>query len=77
MPECEDPANATFDPSWLQNAVPYTDSEPATCERFIVRNSADSCSADFFTNQTEKCNAWVYDPEAERTILNEVSRNNS
>ncbi|XP_046480502.1 organic cation/carnitine transporter 2-like [Neodiprion pinetum] len=68
--ECENPGDTTLHPLWLPNAVPYTDGKPATCSRFTVQNVTDSCLTTVFTNDTEPCDAWVYDPE-EITILNE------
>ncbi|XP_012264112.2 solute carrier family 22 member 5-like [Athalia rosae] len=70
--ECEDPANTTLHPSWLSNAVPYTNDEPELCTRFVVKNSTDSCETTKFSTETEQCDEWIYEPH-ESSILNEFN----
>ncbi|KDR22929.1 Organic cation transporter protein, partial [Zootermopsis nevadensis] len=84
IPEC-DGAEATFQPEWLQNAVPFhqqdSRSVPWRCRRFAPRNFSalsensqrnySSCSPESFDNSTViRCDEWIYDGE-ETTILRE------
>jgi hypothetical protein len=85
IPEC-DGTEASFQPDWLRNAVPFRQhdarSVPWRCRRFAPRNSSllsenaerndSSCSPQNFDNSSViRCDAWVYDGE-ETTILREV-----
>jgi len=85
IPECEG-TEATFNPDWIQNAVPFHQhdarSVPRRCLRFASRNlsllSDDTernvtfCSPESFDNHSVfRCDEWVYDGE-ETTVLREV-----
>lgn len=85
IPECES-TEATFNPEWLQNAVPFHQhdarSVPRRCLRFASRNlsllSDDTernvtfCSSESFDNHSVfRCDEWVYAGE-ETTVLREV-----
>lgn len=85
IPECEG-TEATFNPDWLQNAVPFHQhdarSVPRRCLRFASRNSSllrddternvTSCSPESFDNRSVfRCDEWVYDGD-ETTVLREV-----
>ncbi|XP_015592065.1 solute carrier family 22 member 5 isoform X2 [Cephus cinctus] len=67
VPECEDPLNTTYSTTWSSYSVPFT-----SCTRYLVHNvsETDVCTESSFTNETERCESWVYD-STERTILNE------
>jgi hypothetical protein len=85
IPECEG-TESTFNPDWLQNAVPFHEhdarSVPRRCLRFAFRNlslladdterNVSSCSPESFDNHSVvRCDEWVY-AEEETTILREV-----
>jgi hypothetical protein len=84
IPECEG-TEATFNPDWIQNAVPFHQHDarpvPRRCLRFASRNlsllSDDTernvtfCSPESFDNHSVfRCDEWVYDGE-ETTVLRE------
>ena len=85
IPDC-DSTEATFNPDWLQNAVPFHQHDsrpvPRRCLRFAPRNlsllsdnseqNVTSCSPESFDNHSViRCNEWVYAGE-ETTVLREV-----
>ncbi|GFG35022.1 hypothetical protein Cfor_08504 [Coptotermes formosanus] len=84
IPEC-DSMEATFNPDWLQHAVPFHKhdgrSVPRRCLRFASRNfsllsentgrNLSSCSPESFDNHSVvRCDEWVYAGE-ETTVLRE------
>lgn len=68
--ECENPLNTKFDESWVPDSVPNV-SEMSKCVRYVVQNHTGACTNQTFTNATQKCDSWIYDP-SENTVLSEV-----
>ncbi|XP_030020683.1 organic cation transporter protein [Manduca sexta] len=64
VPECgETERSSPFEPEWILNAIPQTDSGFASCERFnpiAVNGSLDYCPANLFQEDTIPCNGFVY-----------------
>lgn len=79
IPECETLETATFEPDWLQNAVPFQNKKPLHCKRYAF-NSTDHGSLwrsectknDFDTSNIIRCNTFKYRTD-ELSVLNEVS----
>ncbi|XP_060819832.1 solute carrier family 22 member 21-like isoform X1 [Bombus pascuorum] len=69
VPECENPLNTKFDESWVPDSVPNV-SEMSKCNRYVVQNHTGVCTNQTFTNATQKCDSWIYDP-SENTVLSE------
>ncbi|XP_076385126.1 solute carrier family 22 member 21 isoform X1 [Megachile rotundata] len=69
VPECEDPNSTVFNSPWAENAVPDL-SEMSKCTRYVVQNHTGACTNQSFSNVTQKCDSWVYDP-SENTVLSE------
>ncbi|XP_003398210.1 solute carrier family 22 member 21-like isoform X2 [Bombus affinis] len=67
--ECENPMNTKFDESWVPDSVPNV-SEMSKCIRYVVQNHTGACTNQTFTNATQKCDSWIYDP-SENTVLSE------
>lgn len=83
IPECDIEYNITYANPWNPNAIPSKFDLAGnllldSCTRFKYNstttgfNNNDTCSANWFTNETEKCDNWVFD-ENERTIVQDVS----
>lgn len=85
IPQC-DTKDSSYNPDWLQSAVPFKDDlkEPQKCLRYrysMLQNNNDTdavvagtCSPKAFDiNFKEKCDKWVFG-ETETTIVNDVSR---
>lgn len=70
VPECEEASNATLNPPWVHYSAPYKNGKLATCTRYVVTNSSETCSKQSFSNETQSCDVWVFDPD-ENTILKE------
>uniref|UniRef100_A0A336L4Z8 CSON004419 protein n=1 Tax=Culicoides sonorensis TaxID=179676 RepID=A0A336L4Z8_CULSO len=79
VPSCDDPMNATYDSDWVPYAVPPNKIsrsskvfEPDQCFYYKQKefNGSEFCEPDDFTNETLKCNEWVFDPH-ERSIVND------
>ncbi|XP_026471833.1 organic cation transporter protein-like isoform X2 [Ctenocephalides felis] len=74
VPDCDDPSNPEFKPSWLGNAVPYdwrnSDSSATKsfekCERF-ARNLTvprePECPKTMFSSTFETCDQWVFEDD--------------
>lgn len=85
IPECESPnsdgdwSDLEYNPSWLENAIPFEKSLPKKCVRYLyIRNTtiSDACAAENFdTNVQVDCFEAVFD-DYESTIVNEVSSKN-
>ncbi|XP_076685466.1 solute carrier family 22 member 4 [Andrena cerasifolii] len=69
VPECDDPGSTVFDVPWAVNSVPDI-SEVSKCTRYVVRNHSGVCTNQSFSNATQKCDSWIYDP-SENTVLSE------
>ncbi|XP_063909977.1 solute carrier family 22 member 1-like [Zophobas morio] len=72
IPGC-DTINPQFEPTWLPNAIPFSENEPSKCSRYVVNNATQftNCSkATDFTSKTETCNSFVYKTD-EYSILRE------
>ncbi|KOX77959.1 Solute carrier family 22 member 21 [Melipona quadrifasciata] len=69
VPECENPLNTKFDVPWMTDSVPHV-SEMSKCTRYVVRNHTGVCTNQTFSNATQKCESWVYEP-SENTVLSE------
>ncbi|XP_017766247.1 PREDICTED: organic cation transporter protein-like isoform X1 [Eufriesea mexicana] len=69
VPECENSSNTEFHTPWMAASVPDM-SEMSKCTRYVVRNHTGACTNQTFSNATEKCDSWIYDP-SENTILSE------
>lgn len=73
VPECEKSSMPIFETSWADDSIPKKSNLFGSCERYSVKKDlSGNCSLLSFTNQTEKCDSWVYEP-GEKTILNEVN----
>lgn len=82
VPGCDDNFHAEYEPSWLENAVPYKDSVPRKCQRYIRHHNATTnalfradynCSSGTFDrSQIEECHEWIF-ASKENTIVKEVS----
>ncbi|XP_077294525.1 organic cation transporter protein-like isoform X2 [Arctopsyche grandis] len=75
IPECES-RNTTFEPQWLQNAIPYDKDNFDNCVRYSSNETSstynfnNSCPSSFFNyNQLEGCESWIY--ENDNTIVSE------
>lgn len=78
IPECgEESKSQQYDPEWITNAVPATDSGFASCERFASSNigtngSLDYCPVDLFDkSSTAGCDGFVY--ARDNTVVYDVS----
>ncbi|XP_037875512.1 solute carrier family 22 member 6 [Bombyx mori] len=65
VPECgEYSQRSYFEPEWLPNAIPHTDSGFESCERFApvggVNGTLDYCPANIFHTNTIPCEGFVY-----------------
>lgn len=77
VPGCEEPNNTEVITSWVQNAIPELVNNPQDnympeyCTRYKrISNNSSSCeNAHDFSDQTEKCDAWIFNEE--KTIVNE------
>ncbi|XP_043525779.1 solute carrier family 22 member 21-like isoform X5 [Frieseomelitta varia] len=69
VPECENPLNTKFDVPWMTDSVPHV-SEMSKCTRYVVRNHTGLCTNQTFSNATQKCESWIYEP-SENTVLSE------
>lgn len=79
IPECEtsETAKLQFIPSWIQDAVPFRDSEPWKCKRYkplanTTFHHPEECIVSFSPEEVENCKEWVFATD-EVTIVNEVS----
>ncbi|XP_008560212.1 organic cation transporter protein isoform X1 [Microplitis demolitor] len=70
IPEC-DSTLPILNTTWSEYSSPKKNSF-GSCEHFTVTKDKleKICTSQSFTNKTERCNNWVYDPH-EKTILNE------
>ncbi|XP_028031162.1 solute carrier family 22 member 6-like [Bombyx mandarina] len=65
VPECgEYSQRSYFEPEWLPNAIPHTDSGFESCERFApvgdANGTLDYCPANIFHTNTIPCEGFVY-----------------
>ncbi|KAK7602883.1 hypothetical protein V9T40_006857 [Parthenolecanium corni] len=77
IPECEtsETAKLQFIPSWIQDAVPFRDSEPWKCKRYkplanTTFHHPEECIVSFSPEEVENCKEWVFATD-EVTIVNE------
>jgi len=82
VPECETTIESSrYHATWMQNAVPGTYQLDETfivnhCKRFVpalnatTRNFGEACSSQMFSNETEKCDQYVFDTSS-HTIVQE------
>lgn len=75
IPECDQNSNE-YEPSWLVNAVPYTQDVPNKCDMFLYNSTEiianETCPAsDFDRNEITRCSSFIYKTE-EKSILQEV-----
>lgn len=78
IPECDTSGVNTFEPSWLSNAVPYSNGKPAKCSRYPSLSNTSSSKPDELCDRFDHfkeigCdNQFVYKTD-EISILNGVS----
>lgn len=80
IPECEAIDTKTYEPSWLPNAIRYTDKgKPLECNRYdrykkpTIHLFPEICPADYFNQSNEiECNEFIY-KTGEVSIMNDVS----
>nr|CAI5853444.1 unnamed protein product [Callosobruchus analis] len=80
IPECEkSPWDASYNPDWLQEFVPFQDKSPSRCLRYgsanttISRLESSTCSKESVVkNVTVTCDEFVYQKK-EITIVHDVS----
>ncbi|CAH2003631.1 unnamed protein product [Acanthoscelides obtectus] len=79
IPECEkSPLNASYNPDWLLEFVPFQDKSPSRCLRYasvntsISRRESPACSKEsVLQNMTVRCDQFVYQKK-EITIVHDV-----
>lgn len=76
--ECETLETTTFEPDWLQDAVPYEKGKPLHCERYAINSTShgslwrSECTKDDFdSSNILHCNKFKYQTD-EISVLNEV-----
>uniref|UniRef100_A0A1B6D578 Major facilitator superfamily (MFS) profile domain-containing protein n=1 Tax=Clastoptera arizonana TaxID=38151 RepID=A0A1B6D578_9HEMI len=71
VPECENKTEPlTFEPTWLPIAVPYTNNQKSSCERFkpVAENNSTCLAPNFMRNVTEKCEDYVFEDSSNSIV---------
>lgn len=65
-----------LEPSWLPAAIPHTNNDFSSCERYVpvasgANGTLDVCPAELFTSATTTCDGYVY--ERTNSLVYDVS----
>lgn len=71
IPGCEEVESPVFVPDWLENAVPFSNGKPASCNRYESHNFTTECvAARFNESSIQRCDEFIYET-TEKSIMNE------
>lgn len=70
IPECECKDNTTFQPHWLEYAVPFVDGKPKSCRRFEIYTTGENAF------DGVACNEHIFDRSKEIACSEFVSKTN-